>query len=242
MHACTLKKNLNLNYLYFNLILYNSRKKSAASVMNWKVNPYPEPPPEEYANFKMTEERKLAKVKEHKQKTDAIIQRRKDDEVLKDWRVKTKKIQQKKHYESMVKGTKDYTDAVEKAPFDIDKNHMKIPTNEERIKEDVKNAHEKVRRAMSPTTRQRVEEEKQTRIRELERRIKQHTSLMHERRKLPKGTPQEEMEAARRELEIAEDLHKELVSTRKNLEYRFKAFTGELSTGNIHRRNRVPKI
>uniref|UniRef100_A0A8W8IJC7 Uncharacterized protein n=1 Tax=Magallana gigas TaxID=29159 RepID=A0A8W8IJC7_MAGGI len=40
----------------------------------------------------------------------------------------------------------------------------------------------------------------------------------------------------------AEDLHKELVSTRKNLEYRFKAFTGELSTGNIHRRNRVPKI
>lgn len=77
MHACTLKKNLNLNYLYFNLILYNSRKKSAASVMNWKVNPYPEPPPEEYANFKMTEERKLAKVKEHKQKTDAIIQRRK---------------------------------------------------------------------------------------------------------------------------------------------------------------------
>ncbi|XP_078310267.1 uncharacterized protein LOC111134419 isoform X4 [Crassostrea virginica] len=219
-----------------------SRKKSANSVMNWKVNPYPEPPPEEYANFKMTEERKLAKVKEHKQKTEAIIQRRKDDEALKDWRVKTKKIQQKKHYESMIKGTKDFTDAVEKAPFDIDKNHMKIPTNEERIKEDVKNAHEKVRRAMSPNTRQRVEEEKQARIRELERRIKQHTSLMHERRKLPKGSPQEEMEAARRELEIAEDLHKELMSTRKNLEYRFKAFTGELSSGNIHRRNRIPKI
>nr|XP_034327241.1 leucine-rich repeat-containing protein 27 isoform X7 [Crassostrea gigas] len=195
----------------------NSRKKSAASVMNWKVNPYPEPPPEEYANFKMTEERKLAKVKEHKQKTDAIIQRRKDDEVLKDWRVKTKKIQQKKHYESMVKGTKDYTDAVEKAPFDIDKNHMKIPTNEERIKEDVKNAHEKVRRAMSPTTRQRVEEEKQTRIRELERRIKQHTSLMHERRKLPKGTPQEEMEAARRELEIVKSLQKDLLKRYQEL-------------------------
>lgn len=40
----------------------------------------------------------------------------------------------------------------------------------------------------------------------------------------------------------AEDLHKELMSTRKNLEYRFKAFTGELSSGNIHRRNRIPKI
>lgn len=29
-----------------------------------------------------------------------------DDESLKDWRVKTKKIQQKKQYESMIKGTK----------------------------------------------------------------------------------------------------------------------------------------
>ncbi|XP_062609001.1 leucine-rich repeat-containing protein 27-like isoform X4 [Saccostrea cucullata] len=194
-----------------------NRKKSASSVLNWRVNPYPEPPPEEYANFKMTEERKLAKVKEHKQKTEAIIQRRKDNEALKDWRVKSKKMQQKKHYESMMKGTKDYVDAVEKAPFDIDKNHMKIPTNEERIKEDVKNAHEKVRRALSPSTRQRIEEEKTARIRELERRIKQHTSQMHDRRKLPKGTPQEEMEAARRELEIVKSLQKDLLKRYQEL-------------------------
>ncbi|XP_048747713.1 leucine-rich repeat-containing protein 27-like isoform X2 [Ostrea edulis] len=194
-----------------------SRKKSANSVMNWKVNPYPEPPSEEYSNFKMTEERRLAKIKEHKQKTDAIIQRRKDDESLKDWRVKTKKIQQKKQYESMIKGTKDYVDAVEKAPFDIDKNHMKIPTNEERIKEDIKNAHEKVRRAISPSSRQRIEEEKNARIRELERRIKQHTSHMHERRKLPKGSPQEEMEAARRELEIVKSLQKDLLKRYQEL-------------------------
>lgn len=40
------------------------------------------------------------------------------------------------------------------------------------------------------------------RIEELERRIKQHTNSMHERRKQPKGTPQQEMEAAKRELEI----------------------------------------
>ena len=36
----------------------------------------------------------------------------------------------------------------------------------------------------------------------MERRIKVHTAQMHERRRLPKGSPQEEMEAARRELEI----------------------------------------
>ena len=53
------------------------RKSASSSVLDWKVNPYPEPPPEEYVNFKMKEERKLAKVKEHKEKTDAILQRRK---------------------------------------------------------------------------------------------------------------------------------------------------------------------
>lgn len=40
------------------------------------------------------------------------------------------------------------------------------------------------------------------RILQLEKKIKAHTSQMHERRKQPKGSPQEEMEAARRELEV----------------------------------------
>ena len=37
---------------------------------------------------------------------------------------------------------------------------------------------------------------------ELEGRIKEHTREIQERRRKPKGTPQEEMEAARRELEV----------------------------------------
>lgn len=37
---------------------------------------------------------------------------------------------------------------------------------------------------------------------ELERRIKLHTTMMKERRQRPKGTPQEEMEAAKQELEM----------------------------------------
>ena len=43
---------------------------------------------------------------------------------------------------------------------------------------------------------------RQARIRDLEKRIKDHTAGMVERRKQPKGTPQAEMEIARRELEI----------------------------------------
>ncbi|XP_033756544.1 leucine-rich repeat-containing protein 27-like isoform X2 [Pecten maximus] len=221
----------------------NRRTSASNSVLSWKVNPYPEPPPSEYITFKMNEERKIAKVKELREKTDAIIQRRKDEELLKEWRHETKKLQQKRYFDSLRRGTKDFVDPVEKAPFDVDKNHMKIPTNEERIKQDVKNAHERIRRTLSPTSRQKIEDEKAARIRELERRIKQHTSQMHERRKQPKGTPQEEMEAAKRELDVAEDLHKELSLSRKKLEYRFRAFTGDLTTGYTAKRNTaVPQL
>lgn len=223
---------------------YITRRASASnSVLSWKVNPYPEPPPSEYITFKMNEERKIAKVKELREKTDAIIQRRKDEELLKEWRQETKKLQQKRYFDSLRRGTKDFVDPVEKAPFDVDKNHMKIPSNEERIKQDVKNAHERIRRTLSPTSRQKIEDEKAARIRELERRIKQHTSQMHERRKQPKGSPQEEMEAAKRELDVAEDLHKELSLSRKKLEYRFRAFTGDLTTGYTAKRNTaVPQL
>ncbi|VDI52648.1 Hypothetical predicted protein [Mytilus galloprovincialis] len=206
------------------------RQSANNSVLSWKVNPYPEPPPADYVHFKMNEERQLAKVKDFKEKTDAILQRRKDENVLKEWRHETKIKQQKRQIEIMRSGKKDYTDPVEKAPFDIDENHIKVMSNEERIKQDVKTAHERLRRQLSPASRQKVEEEKAARIKELEKKIKLHTSSMHARRKQQKGTPQEEMEAARRDLEIAEDLHKELMSTRKNLEYRFRAFTAEVSS------------
>ena len=40
------------------------------------------------------------------------------------------------------------------------------------------------------------------RDRELQKKLRDHTAQMQVRRRGPKGTPQEEMEAARRELEI----------------------------------------
>ncbi|VDI52650.1 Hypothetical predicted protein [Mytilus galloprovincialis] len=230
------RRNDSSRYLLTRQSTFTSRQNTVRrqsannSVLSWKVNPYPEPPPADYVHFKMNEERQLAKVKDFKEKTDAILQRRKDENVLKEWRHETKIKQQKRQIEIMRSGKKDYTDPVEKAPFDIDENHIKVMSNEERIKQDVKTAHERLRRQLSPASRQKVEEEKAARIKELEKKIKLHTSSMHARRKQQKGTPQEEMEAARRDLEIAEDLHKELMSTRKNLEYRFRAFTAEVSS------------
>ena len=63
--------------LLVSVFLHSRRQLS--SVKAWKVNPYPEPPPQDYISFKMAQERQMAKVKEKKQKTDSILQRRKYD-------------------------------------------------------------------------------------------------------------------------------------------------------------------
>ncbi|XP_076436909.1 uncharacterized protein LOC143276282 isoform X2 [Babylonia areolata] len=183
----------------------DSRQKPS-SVQSWRVNPYPEPPSQEYISFKMAEERQLAKVREMKQKTDAILQRRKDQSMLKGWRDDAKKLQARKQFETFTKGTREYPETAEEAPFAVDRPYMKMLNNDDRFKE----TKEKPRRALSPTSRARVEEEKQSKIRELERRIKEHTAQMVDRRRKPKGTPQEEMEAARRELEIVKTLQTDL--------------------------------
>ncbi|XP_041369004.1 leucine-rich repeat-containing protein 27-like isoform X5 [Gigantopelta aegis] len=127
-----------------------------------------------------------------------------DESVLKEWRDETKRLKEKKLYESLKKGTKDFIDPVTKAPFGYSDDHLKMPTNEERIKEGIKSAHEKVRRPVSPATRRKMEMEKATRVRELEARIKTHTAQMVERRKRPRGNPQQEMEAAQKELAVLE--------------------------------------
>ncbi|KAK7465170.1 hypothetical protein BaRGS_00037660 [Batillaria attramentaria] len=182
-------------------------RRKLSSVQSWKVNPYPEPPPQEYIAFKMQEEKQLAKVREMNEKTDAILQRRKDEAILKGWRDNTKKMQAKKYRQTLTKGTKEYPETAEEAPFGVDNTYMKMLNNDERFKE----SREKPRRALSPATRARIEEEKASKIRELEKRIKDHTAQMVDRRKKPKGTPQEEMEAARRELDIVKTLQKDLM-------------------------------
>ncbi|KAL5021147.1 hypothetical protein ScPMuIL_000302 [Solemya velum] len=207
------------------------KPSSSTSVRSWKVNHFPQPPPAEYVDFKMNEERKLAKVKDLKEKQDAILQRRRDEQMMKDWRDETKKQQQKKYLESLHRGSEDTIDIALQGPYAVEKEHLRLPSNAERIKQDVKSAHENMRRPLSPASKQRIELEKSARIEELERRIKQHTASMHERRKQPRGTPQQEMEAAKRELEIAEELHRELLQRRKDLEYRFRAFTADTGSG-----------
>lgn len=187
------------------------KRKKKMNKMTWKVNPYPSPPPQDYAAFKMNEEKQLARVKEFKEKTDAIIQRRKDDAMLKNWRDDSKVLQAKKYHQRLEPG-KDYEIIAEASPFGIEKDRMRVLSKEERLRDDHRREREiKEQRSISPATRKQIEQEKQTRIRDLERRIKDHTAGMVERRKQPKGSPQAEMELARRELDTVKNLQKDLM-------------------------------
>ncbi|XP_025096708.1 leucine-rich repeat-containing protein 27-like isoform X2 [Pomacea canaliculata] len=200
------------------------RQRKPSSVQSWKVNSYPEPPSHEYISFKMAEERQVARIREMNDKADAILQRRKNEQLLKDWRDNAKKIQSKKSMETITKGTKEYPETAAEAPFGVDKDFMKMMDNEDRFKEQ----KEKPKRALSPASRMRIEEQKVAQIQELEQRIKSHTAQMAERRRKPKGTPQEEMEAARRDLEIAEELHRQLMNQHLNVDVRLKQFEADV--------------
>lgn len=188
---------------------------------------YGEPPPPELVQQKYIEEKRLAKLRELKEKQDLILQRRRDQEMLKEFRDGSRELQQHKYMEKRLKGRLDYEQPAHQAPYDVAAEHMRIPTNEERIAQDIKAKHEKIR-AMSPRSKARLDEARELRDRELGRKIKEHTAEMQERRSQPHGTPQQEMLAAQQELRVAENLQREIEARRKELEYRFTAFTGDV--------------
>ncbi|XP_074641989.1 leucine-rich repeat-containing protein 27-like [Tubulanus polymorphus] len=203
------------------------KKLSAQSKRSRNMEYFPTPPPIENVEKKVREEKRLARIRELKEKQDLILQRRRDQEKLDEWRDETKRKQRQKYMQRLKKGT-DFEETVKKSPYAIEDEHIKILSNEERIKREVEEAHEKIRHAMSPDTKKKIEEARATRDRELEKKINLHTHEMIERRKQPKGNPQDEMKVAKRELEMAHELQQQLQARRKQLEYRFQAFTGEM--------------
>ncbi|XP_067936336.1 leucine-rich repeat-containing protein 27-like isoform X2 [Watersipora subatra] len=189
------------------------------------VNVYPEPPPSDIIDRKVKERQTQAIIREKNEKIDAILQRRKDEEKLKRFRDDAKTLQRQKDYEKYMNGGKlDYAEPGKQAPFDIADEDMKMMSNQERIKKGIKEQHERIRKVLSPQALKLMELEKQAKEKELKDKIKEHTESMKSRRKKPKGNPQEEMDAALKELEIAKRLQTELDRRRRNLDYRFKAY------------------
>ncbi|XP_071949140.1 uncharacterized protein [Antedon mediterranea] len=180
---------------------------------------------------KIQEELRNDQLRTHNLQQSVVEQRLKDTKLLQDWRDETRTLQ-RKHYIRAIRNNAldDFTDPSVKAPYDTDPDYMKIISKEERIKVEVKNRHEAMMNRMRPETRRRMEAAARLdRDRHLLEKIKEHTKRIQERNQQPKGRPQEILEATKKDLEMAKTLHLEVNSRQKELEYRFKAFTGDAS-------------
>ncbi|CAM4702264.1 leucine-rich repeat-containing protein 27 [Lepidochelys kempii] len=178
---------------------------------------------------KRAEEFRLAVQKELKERQALIEQHRKDKEVLQEWRQRAKMMKEKK--EVLFNYSPTRADMISKsAPYATDNiNYHNTREGCENLKKRTPEKNEHVRRMLKVNSIRNAEAARPFRVKELEQRIKQHTQMMKERRKKSKGTPQEEMQRAKQDFEIAEKLQAELAQVKQELqqEYRFTAFTGE---------------
>ncbi|XP_072095869.1 leucine-rich repeat-containing protein 27-like isoform X1 [Mobula birostris] len=155
---------------------------------------------------KRKEELKLAALKELKEKQAIIEQRKLDYKVLKNWRDKAKLLQEKKEKERIQRSPhlSEKNMIVKNAPFATDPNYYHTVRVIDAKKTPVHKNNQKV------DFEKEIKELRAVKDRDLQLRIQQHIELMQARRKQPKGTPQEELEAAKRELEVAVNLKSEL--------------------------------
>ncbi|XP_028648442.2 leucine-rich repeat-containing protein 27-like [Erpetoichthys calabaricus] len=175
-------------------------------------------------------EEKLAILSEEKKMQELLEQRKKDHDTLKDWREKTKNLQEKKQREQgflfidPVKRDK----VPQSAPYATDPAFYCITNSQEHSN---KKIHEQKGKQQNITNIKEAEDIRVARDKELENRIRSHIQMLQERRRKPKGTSQEEIAAIRKEMEAAERLKSDLLQRKMEsdipLEYLFTTFTGE---------------
>ncbi|CAI5774816.1 leucine-rich repeat-containing protein 27 isoform X2 [Podarcis lilfordi] len=172
---------------------------------------------------KKVEQCRLAALKDMKEKQALIEQRRKDKEVLQKWRRRSRMMKEKNGVSYSF--DKEDTEVSRNAPYATDnmKNHDKPEDWKETSKQDEQ-------MEMTLNLMRTTDELRAAKRKEVENRIRQHTQMMKERRKRLTGIPQEDMERAKQDYEIAENLEQQLANLKRDLnqEYRFTAFTGEV--------------
>ncbi|XP_067093146.1 leucine-rich repeat-containing protein 27-like [Osmerus mordax] len=189
-----------------------------------KAGIFPELPPFDMQYWKRSEERRLAAMKELKEKQAILEQRRKDQELLREWRTHAKIMQERKileHKQARLERQRK-EEVSQKAPYATgslvhDSVEVKPGNTQQRLQ--------------NQRSQKEAEETRVARDRELEHRIRIHVQMMQERRRRPRGTVEEETAAARLDMEEAKKLQEELDARKqeKDLEYRFIAYTGESS-------------
>ncbi|XP_078499602.1 leucine-rich repeat-containing protein 27 isoform X6 [Lissotriton helveticus] len=175
------------------------------------------------------EERKQAALKEMKEKQDNFEQRKRDQEILNEWRKQARIMQGKK---DMKDKASRFPPAIGdqvpiSAPYATDHERSHAKDSLEHKKVPGSKQQERIRR-VSLKSLQEYERARTSRDIDLEHRINQHIQMMQEKRKQPTLV---EMRTAKEDLKTAEKLQNELLRLKEEspLEYRFTAFTGEIS-------------
>ncbi|XP_064879345.1 leucine-rich repeat-containing protein 27 isoform X2 [Oncorhynchus nerka] len=193
-------------------------------------NIFPELPPFDMQYWKRSEERRLAAMKELKEKQAILEQRRKDQELLKEWRTHARVMQERKILEHKQERRERHRreEVPINAPYATESLCSVVESGEVKTHNP---PPKRIQRQRSFLSQKEHEEARAARDRELEQRIRSHVQMIQERRRRPSGTAQEETEAARQDMEEAKRLQSELAERKQesDIEYRFIAFTGENS-------------
>ncbi|CAH2322858.1 leucine-rich repeat-containing 27 [Pelobates cultripes] len=175
-----------------------------------------------------TEGSKALRHAEEKERLAVINQRQKDRETLEEWQKQTKLMKDNVKKKKKKANHKEVPAAIPPYATDLDQNGDNCNMQKTLVSE----KQEMNPGVVSAKSLRQLENERASRDHRLEQRIREHIQAMRERRKNPRGTAQEEMEAARKELEMATLLQDEIFQRKHEqetpLEYRFTAFTGDV--------------
>ncbi|KAB5581570.1 hypothetical protein PHYPO_G00177240 [Pangasianodon hypophthalmus] len=189
---------------------------------------FPELPPSDVQTWKRSAERRLAAMRELKEKQALLEQKRKNEELLQEWRNQAKIMQERK----ILEHKQDRSERHRKE--ECLKNAAESSNNPNDTGEALNDdSHSEAHNTQQTSlrTHKETEEAREARDRELEHRIRTHVKMMQQRRRRPRGSPAEEAKAAAQEMEEVKQLQMELAERRraKDLEYRLSAFTGEIA-------------
>uniref|UniRef100_A0A3P9AD90 Leucine rich repeat containing 27 n=1 Tax=Esox lucius TaxID=8010 RepID=A0A3P9AD90_ESOLU len=187
-------------------------------------NVFPELPSLDMQYWKRSEERTLAAMRELREKQAILEERRKGQELLKEWRTHAKVMQAKKILELKQERLERQIEI--KAPYATDGS-----VSEHGVVKTLNSPPMTIQKQRSTMSYKEHQEVREARDRDFELRIRSHVQMMQERHRRPGGNAQEETDAARREIEEAKGLQSELAQIKRDqdIEYRFLAFTGENS-------------
>lgn len=124
----------------------------------------------------------------------------------------------------LVKG-KDYIEPARQAPFDISEDHLIVMTKEEREYVD-KKLDEERRRALSPETLWRVEEERRLRDNELQEKIREYTYNLLNRGKTV-NAKYDRIQAAK-DIKELKRIHNEIKGRCAEMQFNVRTVTGNL--------------